>query len=168
MEGLLMNYMQIDKASISNGLGFRVVLWCSGCSLQCKGCQNPQAQDFNAGKPFDDNAKALLFQQLSKPYIKGITISGGHPMERQNVNAVYDLITEIKSKFPSKDIWLYTGLTLTTNDFQQNGIAQNDIYRMCDVVVDGPFIEEQKNFDCPFRGSSNQRILYLKDGKNKQ
>ena len=93
-----MNYIQIDKASISNGIGFRVVLWCAGCTLRCKGCHNSQAQDFNAGKPFDDKAKEFLFKQLSKPYIKGITFSGGHPIECNNISAIYDLIKEIKNK----------------------------------------------------------------------
>ena len=90
-----MNYMQIDKASISNGLGVRVVLWCAGCTQQCKGCHNRQTWDFNAGKPFDEKAKSHLFSQLNKPYIKGITFSGGHPLEYQNLSDVYDLIKEI-------------------------------------------------------------------------
>lgn len=159
-----MNYMQIDKASISNGLGFRVVLWCSGCTLNCKNCHNPQAQNFNAGKLFDQNAKNFLYEQLSKPYIKGITFTGGHPIEQKNFSMVYDLVKEIKERFPSKDIWLYTGNKLSIRDFQSQFdlVITNQLYRMCDVIVDGPYIDEQRDITLPFRGSKNQRIIDVK------
>ena len=164
-----MNCMQIDKASISNGTGVRVVLWCAGCTRKCHGCFNPETWDFNAGKCFDKNAKEYLFEALSKPYIKGITLSGGHPLEPQNVKDVYDLIAEIKSKFPNKDIWLYTGYTLNISNFttMYKGIAPTDIHHNCmqkvlsncDIVVDGPYIEEQRDLTLAFRGSTNQRII---------
>ena len=161
-----MNYMQIDKASISNGTGFRVVLWCAGCTMNCKGCHNPEAQNFNAGKPFDEKAKEFLFKQLSKPYIKGITFSGGHPIERKNIGTIYDLIQEIRAKFPSKDIWLYTGLKLSIKDFTQpycDLIIANQIFSMCDVVVDGQYIEEERDITLPFKGSKNQRLIDIKE-----
>ncbi len=161
-----MNYMQIDKTSISNGLGVRVVLWCAGCTLHCKNCHNPQAQDFGAGKPFDERAKQFLFEQLSKPYIKGITFSGGHPIELKNALTIYELIQEIKDNFPSKDIWLYTGTILTMNDFapqKQDMIVSNEIFKMCDVIVDGPYIEEQRDITLAFRGSRNQRLIDVKE-----
>ena len=78
-----MNYLQIDKASISNGTGFRVVLWCAGCTQKCQGCFNPETWDFNAGQPFNEDAKKYLFEKLNKPYIQGITFSGGNPIESQ-------------------------------------------------------------------------------------
>lgn len=161
-----MNYIHIDKASISNGLGFRVVLWCAGCTLKCKGCQNPQAQDFNAGKPFDENAKKIIFEQLSKPYIKGITFSGGHPIERKSAYVILNLIEEIKDKFPTKDIWLYTGLKLSKNDFKPqylDMIISDELFKKCDVIVDGPYIEEQRDITLPFRGSKNQRLIDVKE-----
>ena len=99
-----MNCMQIDKASISNGTGVRVVLWCAGCTRKCLGCFNPETWDFDAGKYFNNDMKKYLFEQLSKPYIKGITFSGGHPLEPQNVEDMYSLIAEIKYNFPDKDI----------------------------------------------------------------
>ena len=164
-----MNCMQIDKASISNGTGVRVVLWCAGCTRKCHGCFNPETWDFNAGKCFDKDAKEYLFEQLSKPYIKGITFSGGHPLEYQNLPDVYDLIKEIKTKFPNKNIWLYTGYILSINDFDtsvdvcwDNGLLRNYILAMCDVVVDGPYIEEQRDFTLAFRGSRNQRLIDVK------
>lgn len=161
-----MNCMKIDRTSISNGTGIRVVLWCAGCTRQCHGCFNPETWDFNAGQCFDKNAKDYLFEQLGKPYIKGVTLSGGHPLEYENLPDVYDLIKEIKIKFPNKDIWLYTGYTLSISDFDasvdvcwDNGLLRNYILVMCDVVVDGPYIEEQKDFTLAFRGSRNQRII---------
>lgn len=153
-----MNYIQIDKASISNGPGWRVVLWVSGCTLKCQNCHNPEAQDFNAGKQFDENAKKFLFEQLDKPYIKGITLSGGHPFEKSNRSTIYCLVKEIKEKFPQKDIWMYTGYTWEE-------IFEKDIREiqrtLCwlDVLVDGPYIEEQRDITLPFRGSKNQRLI---------
>lgn len=168
-----MNYMQIDKASISNGLGVRVVFWCAGCTQQCKGCHNQQTWDFNAGNNFDEKAKSYLFSQLNKPYIKGITFSGGHPLEYQNLPDVYDLIKEIKAKFPNKDIWLYTGYTLSIRDFDttidcgwDNAAIRNYILAMCDVVIDGPYIEEQRDITLAFRGSKNQRLIDVKETLN--
>lgn len=165
-----MNYMKIEKASISNGLGFRIVLFCAGCTQKCKGCFNPETWDFNAGKPFDENAKKFLFSQLSKPYVRGLSLSGGNPLEYENLPDIYDLIKEVKSKFPDKDIWLYTGYTLSINNFDtsvdigwDNGLLANFILAMCDVVVDGPYIEEQRDITLPFCGSKNQRLIDVKE-----
>ena len=161
-----MNYHKIEKASVANGPGVRVVLWVSGCSLHCKGCHNPQTWDFNSGKPFDEAAKQELFEVLSKPYIQGITFSGGHPLEWPNVVTIARLITEIKRNFPNKDIWLYTGLTLSINDFiiptETYSIITAILYH-CDVIVDGPYIEEQRDITLPFRGSKNQRLIDVKE-----
>ena len=165
-----MNYLQIDKTSIGNGPGVRVVLWVSGCSLHCKGCQNPESWDFNAGKSFDENAKKELLTALNKPYIQGLTISGGHPLEYENLPDVYNLIKEIKIQFPEKNVWLYTGYTLSENDFDNtvdicldNGLLRNYILTMCNVVVDGPYIEEQRDITLTFRGSRNQRLIDVKE-----
>lgn len=161
-----MNYLKIEKASISNGLGFRVVLFCAGCTLRCKGCFNPESWDFEAGKPFDDKAKEFLFEQLGKPYIKGITFSGGHPIDKYNLWSIHSLISEIKKKFPSKDIWLYTGLEISYEYFAPNDMdltIPDATLKMCDVVVDGPYIEEQRDITLPFRGSKNQRLIDVKE-----
>lgn len=138
-------------------------------ACQCKNCHNPETWSFNSGKPFDENAKQELFDALNKPYIKGLTLSGGHPLEPQNVQPVLKLLKEVKYKFPQKDIWLYTGYTLHISNFKSlhRGIASNDIHHntmleilnLCDVVVDGRFIEEKKNLTLPFCGSSNQRLI---------
>lgn len=165
-----MNYLQIDKASISNGPGVRTVLWVSGCSIHCKGCQNPESWSCDSGKPFDDSAKQELFNTLNKPYISGVTFSGGHPLESKNVETIYLLIKEIREKFPTKDIWLYTGYTLErifpkviTSDFNPDRVYRQQIVSMCDVIVDGPYIEEQRDITLPFRGSKNQRLIDVKE-----
>ena len=151
-----MNCMQIDKASISNGTGVRVVLWCAGCTRKCHGCFNPETWDFNAGKVFDDKAKQFLFEQLSKPYIKGLTLSGGHPLEKPNRDTIYCLLKEVKEKFPLKDIWMYTGYKW--EDIQNIREIQR-ILTLVDVLVDGPYIDEQRDITLAFRGSKNQRII---------
>lgn len=157
-----MNYHNITKCDMLNGNGIRVVLWVSGCSLHCKNCQNSQTWDFNSGIPFDEAAKQELFQALSKDYVKGITFSGGHPLEPQNIPTVFNLILDIKTKFPHKDIWLYTGYDLTIDDFIQGADAKKSILNMCDVVVDGKYIEELRDITLHWRGSSNQRVIDVK------
>ena len=138
--------------------------------MQCKGCHNKESWNFNAGKLFDDNAKQGLFNALDKPYIRGITLSGGHPLEYENLPEIYDLTKEIKEKYPNKDIWLYTSYVLSTNDFDRsvdigwdNSLLRNCILTMCDVVVDGPYIEEQRDITIKFRGSKNQRLIDVKE-----
>lgn len=171
-----MNYHKIEKFSVANGEGIRVVLWVSGCSLHCKGCHNPLTWDFNSGKLFDEAAKQELFEALDKPYIKGITFSGGHPLEPENVGEVYKLIGLVKDHFPCKDIWLYTGYQLKYENFngEENTCVLVDGYepivvntsallRKCDVVVDGPYIEEQRDITLSFCGSTNQRLIDVKE-----
>lgn len=164
-----MNYLGIDKTSISNGPGVRVVLWVSGCTCRCEGCQNPESWDFNSGKLFDDNVKNELFEALGKPYIQGITFSGGHPLENKNVEELYLLIKEIKEKFQTKDIWLYTGYTweqifpqVCLDMFNVNNLYRKEAVKMCDVIVDGPYIEKQRDITLKFRGSKNQRLIDVK------
>lgn len=172
-----MNYLKIDKASIGNGPGVRIVLWVAGCSIHCKGCQNPESWNFNAGQSYDDVARKELFDALDKSYIQGITFSGGHPFEPENVYDTYILIKEIKTKFPDKDIWLYTGYTLSYDNFVilYKGIDpesnhwnwMHEALRLCDVVVDGPYIEEQRDITLKFRGSRNQRLIDVKETLNR-
>ena len=150
-----MNYHKIEKTSIANGAGIRVVLWVSGCSLYCKGCHNPETWCIDSGKLFDESAKQELFEALDKPYIQGITFSGGHPLENENISEVYSLCKEIKNFFPTKDIWLYTGYTF-------EDINSYLIMKYIDVLVDGKYIEEQRDITLPFRGSKNQRVIDVK------
>ena len=157
-----MNYHKIEKTSIANGTGVRVVLWCSGCSLHCEECHNPETWDFAGGKPFDNAARQELFEALDKPYIKGITFSGGHPLEPQNINTVNSLISDIKQQLPEKDIWLYTGFRLTDKHFidQENHLF--NVISQCDIVVDGAFEKNKKDLRLKWRGSTNQRVIDVK------
>ena len=154
-----MNYHKIEKTSVANGTGIRVVLWVSGCSLHCRGCHNPETWDVNSGKLFDEEAKKELFEALDKPYIQGITFSGGHPFEKENQEDIYMLCKEIKDEYPTKDIWLYTGYTY---EFIL-GKKMLDIIALCDVIVDGRYIEEQRDITLRFRGSKNQRLIDVKE-----
>ena len=160
-----MNYIKITKNDIANGPGVRCVLWVSGCNRRCKNCQNPSTWDFNAGQLFDEAAKQELFDALDKPYIQGLTLSGGHPLEAQNLDVILSLVQEVKRKFPTKDIWLYTGYTY--EEIYYMNIARILLY--IDVLVDGPYIEEQRDITLAFRGSRNQRLIdvqaTLKQGK---
>ena len=164
-----MNYHKIEKTSIANGVGVRCVLWVSGCSLRCKGCHNPQTWAFDSGNLFDDAAKQEFFEALDKSYIKGCTFSGGHPLEYENLPYVYVLVKECKERFPEKDIWLYTGYTLSMSDFDTSAdiccdksLLTSRILAMCDVVVDGPYVEELRDITLAYRGSKNQRLIDVK------
>lgn len=135
-----------------NGDGLRVVLWVSGCSHCCKECQNPITWDPDGGLPFDDDAKAEIFEQLDQSYISGITFSGGDPLHSANRLDVRNLIEEIKSKYPDKTIWLYTG-------YSWEEIWHYPMMKNIDVVVDGEFQIDKKDNKLLWKGSSNQRVI---------
>ena len=153
-----MNYMHIDSASVSNGTGVRVVLWVSGCSLKCNGCQNPESWNPTAGKIFDNESMNVLIGHLNHPWIKGLTISGGHPLEAYNIDGVKMIIDDIRSRLPEKDIWLYTGLNISYNDI----VNDKEVLSRCDVIVDGKYDESLKDLTLAFRGSKNQKIIDVK------
>lgn len=155
-----MNYMQVETCSVSNGTGFRVVLWVSGCSLQCPGCQNPETWDCKAGKAFTGDTLSALLDRANHQWVSGLTISGGHPLEPYNIEEASRVIVAFKEKFPDKDVWLYTGLTLSAQDFISS--QYSNVLSLCDVVVDGPFILEDRDVTLAFRGSKNQRLIDVK------
>ena len=161
-----MNYHNITHDDMNNGDGLRVGLWVSGCSLHCKGCQNPQTWSSTSGIFFDKKAKEEIFEELSKPYIAGLTLSGGHPLEDYNVEEIYILVKEIKERFPRKTIWLYTGFTweyifpaITLDELNIYNTYRQEIVKLCDVVVDGSYIETQRDITLKWRGSLNQRVI---------
>lgn len=153
-----MNYASIVRADIANGLGFRVSLFVSGCARNCPGCFNQEAQDPDFGKPFDDKAKKKIFKELEHEWCRGLSLLGGEPLSKlsDNRKTVIAFAKEVKEKFPAKDIALWSGYTL--EEIQADS-TMKDILKYIDVLVDGPFIEEQKDLSIPFRGSRNQRIL---------
>ena len=147
-----------------NGEGLRVVLWLSGCDHHCYNCQNPQTHDCNSGIPFDISAKEEIFEELSKDYVKGIAFSGGDPLHKNNLVDVHNLCVTIKEKFPTKDIWMYTGYTF--EEISENSIDNNirqAIISMCDVLVDGRYVESLKDKKYHWAGSTNQRIIDVKE-----
>lgn len=156
-----MRYHNITKDDMLNGEGLRVVLWVAGCTHHCKNCQNPETWDINGGIPFDAEAKAELFEALDKPHISGITFSGGDPLHPQHRDEVFALAKEIKEKFPDKNVWLYTG-------FLWEDFKDNPNIKYIDVFVDGEFMEELKNVNLPWVGSSNQRIINVKQTLKQQ
>ena len=157
-----MNYHNIMHDDMLNGDGIRVVLFVSGCSLHCKNCQNPQTWDKDGGIPFDESAKQEIFDELKKDYIAGITLTGGHPLEHYNLDEVTNLCKEIKTKFPTKTIWLYTGFVYENllELYKQNKLP---ILDYIDVLVDGPYVESLRDISLKWRGSSNQRVIDLKE-----
>lgn len=150
-----MNYHNITKDDMLNGDGLRVVLWLAGCTHRCPGCQNPITWDINGGIPFDENAKKEIFNELEKEHISGITLSGGDPLHPSSLPQVRELVYEIKEKFPTKTIWLYTGF-----DFED--IRNVDFIKDIDVIVDGKFVLELLDVQLHWKGSSNQRVIDVK------
>lgn len=162
-----MNYIKISKCDTANGTGIGVVLWVSGCNCHCHGCHNPQTWDFNVGQLFTEDTMQELLDVLNKPYISRLTLSGGHPLESQNLETVYQIVKTVKEKFPNKKIWLYTGYTweeILNNDRENkrantNSISPLDIVRRCNILVDGKYEKDKRDISLEFAGSSNQRVI---------
>lgn len=160
-----MNYHNIVHDDMLNGDGLRVTLFVSGCSHFCKGCQNPQTWPCESGIVFDENALYELREELSKGYISGLTLTGGDPLHERNAPEVATLCMWFKREFPNKSLWVYTGDTWE-EIFERKDPSWHyarHIVKMADVVVDGRFIEERKDISLHWRGSSNQRVIYVKD-----
>lgn len=178
-----MNFLQITHEDVCNGDGLRVVLWLSGCSHHCYNCQNPQTWNPDSGIPFDESAKQEIFNELSKDYISGITFSGGDPLHENNLDEVLKLVQKIRISFPEKTIWLYTGYKLellnekiyngtkqirtvshfypiqNKNEFAENQLKRSEIIKLCNIVVDGEYIDAQRNLSKKWAGSDNQRVI---------
>lgn len=147
-----MRYHNITKEDMLNGDGLRVVLWFAGCAHHCKNCQNPITWDPEGGLPFNESARQEIFEELEKDYISGITFSGGDPLYVGTREGLFELIQEIRGRYPRKTIWLYTG-------YLWEEICHLELIPYLDVVVDGRFVEELKDNNLPWKGSSNQRVI---------
>lgn len=147
-----MNYHDITKSDMLNGEGLRVVLWVSGCEHYCDNCQNPQTWSYDGGIPFDDNAKQEIFEELKKDYIAGLTLSGGDPFAKKNRNEVFKFLNQVKTKFPDKNIWCYTG-------YRYEDIKHLRHLWFIDILVDGKFDEQLSKPSPKWCGSANQRII---------
>ena len=156
-----MNYADIKKYDIANGPGVRVSLFVSGCTHHCPGCFNPETWDFNYGKPYTVETETLLLEQLAPDYIAGLTLLGGDPTEPENQRALLPLLQRMRKELPGKTVWAYSGYLY--EDFLPGGRAYCEVTEeylgLIDILVDGPFILEQKDISLLFRGSANQRII---------
>lgn len=150
-----MNYLEITKDDLLNGEGVRVTLWVSGCNHHCKNCHNPETWNDKEGKLFDHKAIQEISDELLKPYIAGLTLTGGDPLYPNNRETIGDLIKEVKRKFPNKNIWLWTG-------YKWNEIKDLPFIKYIDVLVDGEFIQDLHSPNLMWRGSSNQNVIDVK------
>ncbi len=161
-----MNYGNIKEYDIADGPGVRVTLFVSGCRNCCKGCFNPETWDFSYGKPYTEETERRILELLAPDYIQGFTLLGGEPFEPENQRTAVKLLKKIRETYPEKDIWCYSGY-LYDVDMAEGGRVHTEVTEemlsYIDVLVDGRFIEEEKDLTLEFRGSRNQRILHLKE-----
>lgn len=161
-----MNYAGIKYCDIANGTGCRTVLFVSGCRNACKGCFQPQTWDFGYGEPFDEKVQEEVLKSLEPDYITGITVLGGEPFEPENQKELVPFMRKVVARYPNKNVWAFTGY-IYDKDLVAGGRRHtedtDELLSMIDVLVDGPFQEKKKDITLKFRGSSNQRILDLKE-----
>lgn len=167
-----MRYAQIRSLDISNGEGIGVSLFVQGCPFHCRNCFNPETWDFNGGEKWTEETKNKFLKLIDRPYIKRVSLLGGEPLAEQNLNDVLSLVQEIRISFPEKTIWLYTGY-----DFQEifrgessciskkglNDFKRRQIIKLCDVIVDGEYIDEQRDLSKKWAGSDNQRVIDVQE-----
>lgn len=180
-----MRYAQIRKMDISDGPGIRVALYTQGCSIHCKNCHNASIWDFEGGKEFCRETIDKILELSKQDYIAGLSILGGEPFEECNLDLLLSLVMRFKSVYPNKTIWIWSGHTYDSiNDIlyrqymkynfksdvlnivdklvrPQEWICTN-FWKYVDVLVDGPYIEEQKNPNLKYCGSENQRVINVK------
>lgn len=154
-----MNYGAIHKTSMVDGPGVRVSLFVSGCPHRCQGCFNKELWSYTSGKPFTSDEEHLIMEAAGHEHISGLTILGGEPLAPGNRREVFKLCERFKARYPDKTIWLYTGYTWAW-------IKDMAGLKYVDVLVDGRFIEEEKDLTLKFRGSRNQRIIDVQKSKN--
>ena len=160
-----MNYADIKRVDVANGEGVRVSVFVSGCNHHCKGCFNQCAWDFNYGNKFTEKEIDKVIEYLDHDYINGLSLLGGEPLEKQNQIGLLPLVKKVKEKFPNKDIWCYTGFDFekdVVENMSKNNDTTKELLKYIDVIVDGKFEEDKKDLKLKFRGSSNQRVLDVK------
>ncbi len=166
-----MHYGSIKKNDIANGEGVRVSLFVSGCRVNCKHCFQKETWDFNYGKEFNEETKKEIIEALKPNYIKGLTVLGGEPFEKENQEELVKLYREIKQIYPNKDIWSFSGYLFDADilNGKRHFDVTDELLSYIDVLVDGPFVNELKNISLKFRGSENQRVIDVqKSLKNKE
>ena len=157
-----MYYSVIKKCDIADGPGVRVTLFVSGCTHHCEGCFNPETWDFQYGAPFTEETADEIMEALSPDYIAGLTLLGGEPLEDGNRQALLPLLRAVKKKYPQKNVWCYTGYLFETDILEKFCVqweGMKEFLSYVDVIVDGEFVQAEKNISLRFRGSENQRII---------
>lgn len=150
-----MNYGTIKPLDIANGPGCRVSLFVSGCRNRCKGCFQPETWDFSYGEKFDGVALQKVLEMLANPHVAGLSILGGDPFEPENRDAVLAICRAVRDRFgDTRTIWVWTGY-----DFIDDGLVDLAVMEFIDVLVDGRFVEEERDLSLFYRGSRNQRVI---------
>ena len=164
-----MRYAALRPIDISNGEGIGVALFTQGCSIHCKGCFQPQTWDFYGGEVFTQKTEEILFEYLANPVITRFSILGGEPLERCNWEDISRLLREVRFRFPHIKVWLYTGYdyerVVDTANYSMGGEKLKEILDNVDVLVAGPFIEDEKDLGLKWCGSSNQEIIRFDQNK---
>lgn len=149
-----MKFLKIEHFSTVNGRGLRSVLWVSGCDVFCPGCHNKESWDFRRGQVFDDESYERLTEHMSKPYVDGLTILGGEPLAKKNIEDVKKLLKKFKEDYPTKTVFVWTGHLFEDID--------KSVLDYVDVLIDGPFDIGQFSPRLKYRGSLNQRVIDVK------
>lgn len=160
-----MYFSEIKECDIANGPGVRVTVFVSGCTHHCNGCFNEMTWDFQYGREFTKEDMEKIIKLLEPSYIAGLTLLGGEPMEYVNQQGLLPLLRRVKEQYPDKTIWCYTGYLYDRDildDFCGKWEETRELLSYLDVIVDGEFVEAQKDISLRFRGSSNQRIIDVK------
>ncbi|MCL2531515.1 MAG: anaerobic ribonucleoside-triphosphate reductase activating protein [Oscillospiraceae bacterium] len=152
-----MYYSELKSHDIANGVGVRVSLFCSGCQHACPGCFNPQAWQFDYGKPFTEETVQEILQLLRPAHIRGLTLLGGEPLHPHNRSTILELIKRVRREMPNRDVWCYTGFVFEHELLPDEAV--HPVLAQLDVLVDGRFVQDRKSLNTRFRGSDNQRVL---------
>jgi len=161
-----MNYANIKFNDIANGEGVRTSLFVSGCTHHCKNCFNPETWDFNYGKEFTQEVQNKIIQSLKPDYINGLTLLGGEPMEPANQKGLLPFIKKVKETYPNKTIWCYSGFLFDEELLKESRAHcpwTLELLSYIDILVDGRFVQDLKDITLRFKGSSNQRVIDVKE-----
>ena len=158
-----MKYAGIIKNDVAAGKGVCVTFFVQGCDAHCPGCHNPETWDFDGGYEFTQDTINSIINALNANGVqRNLCIMGGEPLHERNQFLVQLLIQEVKKVYPDIKIYLWTGYLYEDLIAKHEKILQN-ILQEIDVLIDGPFIQEQRDITLEMRGSKNQRILNLKE-----
>ena len=147
-----MRYNKIRQMDISNGPGIRVSIFMQGCVFHCKNCFNPDTWDFKGGQEFTEETIDKVIELCAPSHIKGLSILGGEPMHKNNIEGTTALAKKFKETYPNKTIWSWTG-------FIFDDIKDYEVFKYIDVLVDGQFVDELRNPNLRWKGSANQRVI---------